>query len=332
MTTFKTDLVVHKELLIRIPDEIGDICDAIQDKYKNEEFSIVCKGEWKSKGFTLSQSDWAVPIQRISGSSVDYDSENLLELKQQGYTCVIHSHPFNMKSFSSRDMDTICTHFPASVLYCGDEFTDATMAVLIAPGHTYQAQVEVEAIHYSNTTLPEDSLKNITKHHVVPKEEKKKTVEYSPNYGKGSVYRNPKYNGGLYDQYSLTNDQWFKLTDQNPLPDVLDIATPTEEVLGRLRTDIVEMVNSSFEEPDLLEEGCCFRGSSNTNGGVRNGTGMFVRGRYFEVPKQYRSLPDNLGKCNLVEITPEESKLLTEKFIERHHKNVAALKNSGAIP
>jgi hypothetical protein len=355
MTTFRSTLVVHNKLVVRIPEEIGDICDEIQDRFRNDEFSILCKAEWGPKGFTLSRTEWTIPIQKISGGSVDYNAENLLELKQQGYNTVIHSHPFSMKSFSGRDIETICTHFPCSVLYCMGDFTDATLSVAISPGHTFQSKAEVDCIHYSNVELPEDGLKNITKFYQAPAALKDNGKKWKGKYevkGSNSIWKN---------QYEETQQQLLGISrvPSRYDPDVLDIETPVDEVLKRLRTDVVDlMTENSNLEPELLEDGAFFRGNCHLNGGVRDGNGLYVRGRYFEVPRGYRPPTDDVGlgsktggkhgggkhggnKGNkrgsdtapiMVKLEPEEAREITERFIDRHLRNVAALKGQGAIP
>ena len=363
MTTFRSTLVVHDKLVVRIPEEIGDICDEIQNRYRNDEFSILCKADWGPKGFTLSRTEWTIPIQKISGGSVDYDAENLLELKQQGYNTVIHSHPFQMKVFSGRDKDTICTHFPCSVLYCQGDFTDATLAVMISPGHTFQSKAEVDCIHYSNVELPEDGLKNITKFHNPPTSAVKKEPydwKWKGKYDVVGKY-DPKKNSVYRNQYEETQQQLL-LEERlgrglvHSTPDILDIAIPTDEVLGRLRTDVVDFMTNNAQgmEADLLDDGAYFRRIEYPDGGICDGVGMFVRGRYVPMPsgKGGRSGADKAnkpgkhgkqdkrggksgglkssGSC-LIKLEPEEAKMLTEKFIERHHANVAALKQ-GAVP
>ena len=336
MTVFNSGLSIHDKLSIVISEEICDICDTIQDHYKGLEFSILCKGEWSPKGFNIDRNDWVAPIQTIGGASVDYDAENLLQLKQSGYNTIIHSHPMNMKEFSGSDMETICTQFPASILYNDGDFTSATMAIPVSPGHVFRAKVEVVLIHYSKTEVELDKLKNISKHHYTPA---KKVTDYkSPlngiytKNGKNSLYDYPKY---PFSQYTETGRQMEDATKQSTLPNILDVAVSTDIILAQLREDVTRVMADSICEPEVagadpLLVDTYFRQSDGDNGRLCDGSGMFVRGRYIPINGGRGSTSSD--STRYLGLTQEEARKLAEVSRDRHKENKAALSKWGAIP
>jgi hypothetical protein len=124
----------HSEKIpVKVPIKISNVCNSLQRKVKNNEFSIVCKGSWIDGEFIITE-DFKVPKQEVAGASVDYNLEHLEELKLAGYNTIIHSHPFKSSNFSHDDDTTINSHFECSILYSVGEFTTATIAISSMPG------------------------------------------------------------------------------------------------------------------------------------------------------------------------------------------------------
>jgi len=153
----------REKVQIDVPRNILNACDELQEKFKNNEFSIVCKGRWDEDGKYVIIDEFRVPKQKVYGAAVDYDLEHLVELKALGFNSIIHSHPFYMKStsFSMSDNETINSHFECSMLYSGREFTAATITIapiagmkLIIPG---EPGIEGEDI------VPASQIENIEK-------------------------------------------------------------------------------------------------------------------------------------------------------------------------
>lgn len=123
-----------EKVSISVAPIIINVCNNLQKKVGNNEFSIVCKGHWNDDGLYVVGDEYEVPKQKVDGAAVDYDLNHLEELKMQGFNTVIHSHPFKSSNFSHSDDTTINSHFECSVLYSVGEFTTATIAVIPIPG------------------------------------------------------------------------------------------------------------------------------------------------------------------------------------------------------
>ena len=130
LTVIKTNT---EKVPITVPSILVNVCNSLQKKVGNNEFSIVCKGHWDDDKYVISE-EFKVPKQQVAGASVDYDLEHLEELKLAGFNTVIHSHPFKSANFSHSDDTTINSHFQCSVLYSVGDFTTATIVVVPAPG------------------------------------------------------------------------------------------------------------------------------------------------------------------------------------------------------
>jgi hypothetical protein len=118
---------------IRVPPSVLSLCNAIQEQRRNLEFSILLKGNWTHDGFVVNGDDYIIPMQTVTVASVDYDADEISRLMSEGYNCVLHSHPMNMKTFSRSDEDTINVNFDASILYCRGELCDARVCISVVP-------------------------------------------------------------------------------------------------------------------------------------------------------------------------------------------------------
>lgn len=127
---FRSDLITIDTPVIIIPEKIADICEFIQAKYRGNEFSILCKGKWDARGWSVG-ADYVIPKQKVGSASVYYQPDELQRLKMEGWNTVIHSHPMGMTKFSSGDMSNLNFHFPASILFCDGKFTDSTISVMV---------------------------------------------------------------------------------------------------------------------------------------------------------------------------------------------------------
>lgn len=177
-TVFSSELAVIEKPEIRIPIEINDICDEVQERVGHNEFSILCKGHWNAKGY-LIEKEFAIPRQEVTGSSVDYDSEHIGELKAQGFNTVIHSHPFKSSNFSGSDRDTINSNFGCSILYSEGDFTAGVITIDVSDDAILSIAAD-KIIVERDVTIPEVDVSNITKR------------DYSYNNDHGSAIGNPK--------------------------------------------------------------------------------------------------------------------------------------------
>lgn len=134
-------LIKVSDIVIRVPMVILAVCNQIQEKVGNNEFSIFCKGQYTSRGYELSH-EFVIPEQDVGGATVDYLNEDDGILRSQGWNVVIHSHPFQMHNFSSSDEETINHHFTASVLYSQGKFVNSRLNIDL-PGARLQLEPKV---------------------------------------------------------------------------------------------------------------------------------------------------------------------------------------------
>jgi len=132
---FTTGWKPVKKIPIKVPIETLLVCREISKEIKTE-FAILLK----CKDFNCS-SDYVIPEQQVTYSSVDFDNVKLLEYRKQGYNAVIHYHPMDLKKFSGTDDEYINSHFDISILFCGGEFTDAIVNLDI---NNMRVQLEAE--------------------------------------------------------------------------------------------------------------------------------------------------------------------------------------------
>lgn len=130
---FRSTIAVLDKPVILVPPMVLSLCNAIQAERSNLEFSVLLKGKWTRDGFVVENDTYVIPKQIVSGASVDYDHEEVSRLTAEGYNCVLHSHPMNLRSFSSSDEETINVNFDASILYCNGELCDARVCVAVIP-------------------------------------------------------------------------------------------------------------------------------------------------------------------------------------------------------
>jgi len=164
---FDSGLAVMDEAVVFVPRTLLGVCDTIQSNFKSTEFSIVCRGEWMDIGFVV-YPDYEIPKQEVTGASVDYDNEDLLRLKQDGFNVVLHSHPFGngKQSFSKSDEDHVNTQFRCSLLYGNGTIDDARVVVTLENGAVLRLTPRIES--YSEPVeVPVEMLGRISKRTVM---------------------------------------------------------------------------------------------------------------------------------------------------------------------
>lgn len=126
---FDSDLEFGKiKILFSIKNIL--LLKAIAQKLDNKEFSVLFK-EDKREGLRIYLADdYYIPKQEVSGTSVDY-LEDLIPLRNRGYTVIVHSHPFTTAkpSFSSADRESV-NLFPVSIVVNKD-ISDYSASVCI---------------------------------------------------------------------------------------------------------------------------------------------------------------------------------------------------------
>ena len=145
MRVWNSGLKIVKPKIL-IPYKLLLVCNSIQKKLENYEFSILAKGRWTSDGFKLS-SDYVIPEQEVSHCSVEYDNKDVLKYLKQGYNVVIHSHPFDSSDFSGIDDEYINANFQCSILYSNSKFTNAVLNIKINNEFKLQIKPEIKLIH-----------------------------------------------------------------------------------------------------------------------------------------------------------------------------------------
>lgn len=140
-------VITPDEFKVIINFEALRIIKSVEKKInKNLEFSILFKGYFNDKdGVFVVTNDYAIPKQKISPGSVDYE-ENLDNYIKEGYNVVMHKHPDGIRTFSSSDEESINSNFDCSLLYCNGEITDATMRIKISDNIMLKIKPEVEIV------------------------------------------------------------------------------------------------------------------------------------------------------------------------------------------
>jgi len=111
---FDSELSIVSPVII-VPQKLNSIIRYIQQKLRNNEFSLLLKGSWTEKGFTLAK-EYYIPKQEVSHASVDYKED--LYLLTTEWNTIYHSHPFSTgtPSFSVADRESINCNFICSLL------------------------------------------------------------------------------------------------------------------------------------------------------------------------------------------------------------------------
>ena len=111
---FDSELSIVSPVII-VPQKLNSIIRYIQQKLGNNEFSLLLKGSWTEKGFTLAK-EYYIPKQEVSHASVDYNED--LSLLTTEWNAIYHSHPFTygIPSFSESDRTSINCNFVCSLL------------------------------------------------------------------------------------------------------------------------------------------------------------------------------------------------------------------------
>jgi hypothetical protein len=167
LSVIKPEICIHPDVL--------RISKTIQEKVKNNEFSVLFKGYWGEDVGFIVEPDFYIPKQKVSFSSVDYD-EDLHPHKVKGYNTVIHSHPFSKNSvFSFADEDTINSNMDCSILFT-NRFVEATLRVKIKDGIMLKIPVDENDIITASDSynIPETELSKIKEKPIVNKWNKNK--------------------------------------------------------------------------------------------------------------------------------------------------------------
>jgi proteasome lid subunit RPN8/RPN11 len=175
---------------IYIPPSILYLCNGLQQKFTDLEFSILVKGKWTEDGFELSE-ETAIPKQEVTGASVDLNDAQTDKFKQEGFNTIIHSHPFKSTSFSHSDLQTLTPHYTCSILYSKGEFPVATISIDVHPGVKITVGTALFLLEYVSD-LPENIGELI-------KRKYSGVVHYNPNYGGSYTYGANKAGKAEYD-------------------------------------------------------------------------------------------------------------------------------------
>jgi len=168
-------LKIIKKPTIYVHPKILSICNYIQSRVGEKEFSIVVKGRWQEDGFYVSDK-FEIPEQEVGYSSVDY-LEDLTKYKMEGYNVIIHSHPFSRSSrFSSSDEESINAHFDCSLLYTDKKFDDAVISLQLTEKLLLQVECDVEILFLEE--VEEIDLSKIKEKYTKPVKYKSKKSRY----------------------------------------------------------------------------------------------------------------------------------------------------------
>lgn len=105
-TTFEKKIIIH------IPVNLQLVCNTIASKVGGDEFSIFTKVLRKDKNHFYLDSNYVIPPQEVSVTSIDYGRD-----PDQFVDVVIHRHPDGMHTFSGIDDKFINKNFPVSILF-----------------------------------------------------------------------------------------------------------------------------------------------------------------------------------------------------------------------
>lgn len=171
-STWDSGLNIIENPKVLIPRKLVAVCKKIQEHVGDNEFSILCKGEWREKGFRISE-EFIIPKQEVGTASVDY-TEPLEKYKQQGFNTVIHSHPFSSDSdFSEADKETINTHFTCSLLFTPSGISKGVLSVQVNSSIKLQIPVSIEIVE-EDVEIPKEMLENIKERKMTYYYERKK--------------------------------------------------------------------------------------------------------------------------------------------------------------
>jgi hypothetical protein len=108
---FRSDLITIDTPVIIIPEKIADICEFIQAKYRGNEFSILCKGKWDARGWSVG-ADYVIPKQKVGSASSTTSRTSCSGSRWRGGTPLFHSHPMGMDEVQFRGYEQPHFHFP----------------------------------------------------------------------------------------------------------------------------------------------------------------------------------------------------------------------------
>lgn len=148
---FDSELTIIESPKILVSYKTLVICNAISQKLKGQEFSLLLKGGWSKEGYVVSD-DYVIPKQEVTGVSVDF-TEDITPFRQQGYNIIIHRHPFVSNSFSQSDVETINTNFEASILYSEGQFTTATISIQVSDSAKLQIKADTSIYISDNANI-----------------------------------------------------------------------------------------------------------------------------------------------------------------------------------
>jgi len=162
-----------------VPEHIQNVMCKIDKQFSDDEFSIFCKGKYikEDKNIIIDEA-FFIPKQEVSPAAVDYNED-----APEGYNCVIHKHPKNMKVFSSTDDDYINRNFDISLLWVNSKFETGQVRVKTEYGYIIvKTDIEVQG---TDVDIPEEELNKITS----------PIVTYNDNYNLHGV--NNKFSGNF---------------------------------------------------------------------------------------------------------------------------------------
>lgn len=134
---------------IEIPLKIVKTLQALNKKFSDVEFSILCKTKYVDDKFIVDENDIFIPEQKVTSAGVDYKEDN------SQYNTVIHKHPNGCKNFSNTDREYINSNFDFSYLWVDNKLEKGLMRIKTEYGYV---QVNVKFnVHEENLDvyLPE---------------------------------------------------------------------------------------------------------------------------------------------------------------------------------
>jgi len=216
---FSSGLTVSPTIFVLVHHNILAVCKDIYKGVDKDEFSIVAKGSWFENAWIVTDA-YAVPKQEVGYASVDYDLDDLHNLKMQGYNTIIHGHPTSCKQFSRDDMEYINAHFECSVLFCDNQLIVSCLPLKITDNFTYQAETKEISLYYPEEATVDPAL---IKDKITRKKSSWSGSNYQNAYGRmlNGVWTPwssiPESTGGKKGKKVGTNKQedWDHLSDED---------------------------------------------------------------------------------------------------------------------
>lgn len=169
------NVINASEIVVEVEEDVLKILRTIAKKLDGHEFSIL----FKVDGNRIL-SEYYIPEQEVTTGTVVL-KENVAPKKEEGFKCIIHYHPMNLRTFSGTDETYVNRNFDISLLFCSGEITDARMRFKLENGDYLVIKPKVEVIEHS-IEIDEEQLQKIKKKTFIPTETKFKYGRYGNYY------------------------------------------------------------------------------------------------------------------------------------------------------